>query len=166
VTSRDDVRPWIPPAPPLAAPAQPLVRRLRRSSASILRRLDDLDESADPRVRGRRQLLVITFTRSGRRVPTPVWAASDGELLYFCTRQDSGKVKRLRADNSVLVAPCTPRGRPLHAPVPARARLLPPSESAAAEELLAAECGGLRAWTMRWQGLRRAELAYLALDLA
>ena len=54
---------------------------------------------------------LTTFRRSGAPVPTPVWAAPDGESLVVWTRADSGKVKRLRHTPRVTVAPCDVRGR-------------------------------------------------------
>ena len=54
---------------------------------------------------------LTTFRRSGVAVPTPVWAAPDGESLIVWTRADSGKVKRLRHTSRVTVAPCDIRGR-------------------------------------------------------
>jgi PPOX class probable F420-dependent enzyme len=53
---------------------------------------------------------LTTFRRSGVPVPTPVWAASDGEDLVVWTRTDTGKVKRLRHTARVTVAPCDFRG--------------------------------------------------------
>ena len=54
---------------------------------------------------------LTTFRRTGVAVPTPVWAAPDGETLVVWTRADSGKVKRLRHTARVTVAPCDFRGR-------------------------------------------------------
>ena len=54
---------------------------------------------------------LTTFRRTGEPVPTPVWAAPDGDDLVVWTRADSGKVKRLRHTSRVTVAPCDIRGR-------------------------------------------------------
>ena len=54
---------------------------------------------------------LTTFRRTGQPVPTPVWAAPDGDDLVVWTRADSGKVKRLRHTSRVTVAPCDIRGR-------------------------------------------------------
>lgn len=54
---------------------------------------------------------LATYRRSGAAVPTPVWVASDGQRLYVWTRDDSGKVKRVRNSSRVTVAPCDARGR-------------------------------------------------------
>ena len=49
---------------------------------------------------------LTTFRRSGERVSTPVWVGRDGEGLVVLTPAGSGKVKRLRRDPRVELAPC------------------------------------------------------------
>jgi PPOX class probable F420-dependent enzyme len=49
---------------------------------------------------------LTTFRRSGERVSTPVWVGRDGEALVVLTPARSGKVKRLREDPRVELAPC------------------------------------------------------------
>ena len=46
----------------------------------------------------RQYLLVTTFRKDGRAVPTPVWGARDGDALVFWSVTDSGKMKRIRRD--------------------------------------------------------------------
>ena len=53
---------------------------------------------------------LTTFRKSGDAVPTPVWFANDGDTLYMTTMRTSGKVKRIRNDRHVTVAPCTRSG--------------------------------------------------------
>src|SRR3954464_1267787 len=57
-------------------------------------------------------LLLTTFRKDGRAVPTPVWVVRDGERLVAWSAMDSGKVKRIRRDGAVEVGPCDVRGRP------------------------------------------------------
>ncbi|MEV0844827.1 PPOX class F420-dependent oxidoreductase [Streptomyces sp. NPDC049954] len=58
-----------------------------------------------------RYVSLTTYRKNGTGVATPVWAAvEDGELLVW-TREDSWKVRRLRRDPRVLVAPCDVRGQ-------------------------------------------------------
>ncbi|MFR9675695.1 PPOX class F420-dependent oxidoreductase [Streptomyces sp. TR06-5] len=54
---------------------------------------------------------LVTRRRTGAPVPTPVWIVRDGDELLVWTRSDSGKVKRLRNDPRVTLAPCDVRGR-------------------------------------------------------
>ena len=71
-----------------------------------------------------RYVLLTTFRKDGTGVPTPVWAARDGDELVVFTAPDAGKVKRIRRDGAVTVGPCTWRGLPTGEPVAGHARLL------------------------------------------
>jgi PPOX class probable F420-dependent enzyme len=57
-------------------------------------------------------LNIETFRKNGQGVKTPVWFVQDGETLYVGTSAGSGKVKRIRRNGSVLIAPCTASGEP------------------------------------------------------
>ena len=57
-------------------------------------------------------VLLTTFRRDGRAVPTPLWAVPDGAGLALWTVRDTGKVKRIRNNGRVTVAPCDLRGKP------------------------------------------------------
>jgi PPOX class probable F420-dependent enzyme len=79
---------------------------------------------------------LVTFRRNGERMPTPVWfAVRDGRLLVK-TESPSVKVKRIRNDARVEVAPCTVRGRLRGSLAAASARLLTPDEEPSAEAVL------------------------------
>ncbi|MBV6760866.1 PPOX class F420-dependent oxidoreductase [Rhodococcus opacus] len=54
---------------------------------------------------------LTTFRRSGEPVSTPVWIARDGDALIVTTPEESGKVKRLRNNESVELRPCSRRGK-------------------------------------------------------
>jgi uncharacterized protein len=109
-----------------------------------------------------KRALLVTYRRDGTPVPTPVWAAPgpDG-LLYVRSERASGKLKRLRNDSRLLVAPCTVRGAPLGAPFEARARMLAPAEETVAEQALAARYGLGRALFERTMDLLRVDMCYL-----
>ena len=79
---------------------------------------------------------LTSFRRDGTGVATPVWfVAHDGRLLVE-TDADSYKVKRIRRDPHVRIAPCDARGRLRGEPVDAEARILPAVERARVEQLL------------------------------
>jgi hypothetical protein len=56
-------------------------------------------------------LSLETFRRNGTGVKTPVWFAARNDRLYIFTEASSWKVKRLRNDSRIRVAPCSVRGR-------------------------------------------------------
>ena len=55
-------------------------------------------------------LSLTTFRKDGTPVATPVWLVRDGDHLYVLTVSGSGKVKRIRANSTVELAPCDIRG--------------------------------------------------------
>ena len=71
-----------------------------------------------------RYVNLATFRRSGREVRTPVWIAPAGDVLVVYTNVTSGKVKRIRNDGRVRLAPCDVRGRVRGEWVDATARVL------------------------------------------
>jgi uncharacterized protein len=112
-------------------------------------------------VAAHKRALLVTYRRDGTPVPTPVWAAPGGGHLYVRTERDAGKLKRLRNDSRLLVAPCTVRGKPLGAPLEARARTLAPAEEAVAEGALAARYGFGRELFERTMDLLRVDMCFL-----
>jgi PPOX class probable F420-dependent enzyme len=75
-------------------------------------------------VSGAKYILLTTFRRDGRAVPTPVHIVAAGDTAYFRTWNMAGKAKRLRHTPAVQIAPSTVRGRPLGPPIRAEAHLL------------------------------------------
>jgi uncharacterized protein len=100
-------------------------------------------------------LSLTTFRTDGTPVATPVWLVRDGDVLRVVTQADSGKVKRIRNDPSVLVAPCDVRGRLAGEQVRATATLQSPEESARTEELITTRYGLLGRFLM-WRNRRQA----------
>lgn len=87
-------------------------------------------------LRGHQYINLTTFRKSGEGVGTPVWFAVEDGKLYVGTPADSGKVKRIRNNPKVQLAPCTASGRALGPSIEARARILPADEEAAANHAL------------------------------
>ena len=52
-----------------------------------------------------------TFKKNGQAVATPVWFVVDGGMLYVRSYANSGKVKRMRNNSQVLVAPSDALGK-------------------------------------------------------
>jgi len=54
-----------------------------------------------------------TYRRNRQAVATPVWFTIDGDkMIYVVTRTETGKVKRLRNNSKVRIAPSGIRGQP------------------------------------------------------
>jgi uncharacterized protein len=86
------------------------------------------ERSSDPRtfapLEGHSYARLTTFRRSGHPVSTPVWFALVGGRVHVFTDIDSGKVKRIRNNPRVRLAPADFRGRPRGESVEAEARIL------------------------------------------
>jgi uncharacterized protein len=83
-----------------------------------------------------RTVLLTTFKRDGTGIGTPVSIAVDGDHAYIRTFHTAHKVKRLRNNPKVEVAPSTVRGRTTGDGFAAHARLLEGREARHAAKLL------------------------------
>ena len=85
-----------------------------------------------------------TFKKSGEGVRTPVWFAADPSAnldssaakLYIYTIGNTGKVKRIRNNPRVRIAPCDARGRLRGEWVEARAEIVTGEEAQGGMDLL------------------------------
>lgn len=85
-----------------------------------------------------RQIVLVTFKRSGEPVPSPInHGVADGKI-YVRTDPSTGKVKRIRNNPNVVVVPSGLRGKPKGQAVAGIARILPEPEHAHAEQTIAA----------------------------
>lgn len=145
-------RPGAHPVPGRRPPGALFAARLHaRTAPAGLRtiieqpRVGTVDEIA-----AHKRTLLSTFRRSGVAVSTPVWAAEADGRFYVRSERTAGKIKRLRNDSRVLIAPCTVRGKPLGAPLEARASVVSKEREQIAEQALAGRYGLGRAlfeWT-------------------
>jgi hypothetical protein len=90
------------------------------------------------RFRDQHTVVLTTFKRDGTAVPTPVSlaVADDPTTGYLRTWSTSGKAKRMRNNDRVVVAPSTFRGKVTGPATPAEARLLGGAEDDHARQLL------------------------------
>src|SRR5215472_16612268 len=93
----------------------------------------------------RRYVALTTFRRDGTAASVPVWVVSDnGERLLVWTGAGTWKVKRIRRDPRVLIAPADFRGRRLGPAIEARAHVLGPEAEAVVVPLLRRKYGWQR----------------------
>jgi len=158
-----EARPSARPVPGRRLPAALLTGRLAaRTAPGGARTIHAQPRTGSPgEIPAHKRALLVTYRRDGTPVPTPVWAAEAGGRLYVRTERTAGKVKRLRKDPRMLVAPCTVRGRPLGAPFEARGRLLDPEEEPLAERALLARYGVGRALFERAADIMRVDMGYV-----
>ncbi len=93
---------------------------------------------------GQKYLNLETFRKNGTGVKTPVWFAADPSAslnsntakLYVYTIGVSGKVKRIRNNPRVKIAPCDMRGRVFGECIDARAEIVTGEEATHGMRLL------------------------------
>jgi PPOX class probable F420-dependent enzyme len=156
-------RPGAHPVPGRRPPgALPVARLAARTAPRGMRAIVEVPRVGSVvDVRAHKRALLVTFRRNGTPVPTPVWAAEADGRLYVRSERAAGKIKRLRRDARVLVAPCTVRGKPLGSPFEATARTLPSEEEAVAEQALARRYGLGRALFEWIVDRMRVDMCYL-----
>lgn len=114
---------------------------------------------------GRKYLNLETLRRNGVGVATPVWFVREGEVLYAYSLAAAGKVRRIRNNPCVRIAPCDIRGGLEGEWLPARARIVDDAEAARAHRLLDAKYG----WLKRIGGIlnrwRQREYTVIAMTL-
>jgi uncharacterized protein len=75
------------------------------------------------RFEGENVISLETYRRNGEPVRTPVWFLEENGVLYVHTDDSTGKVKRIRQNPKVRVAPSHFRGKPKGDYVDAQAEL-------------------------------------------
>lgn len=145
-------RPGAHPVPGRRPPgALPAARLAARTAPAGARTIADAPRTGTMhQIAAHKRTLLTTFRRSGVPVSTPVWAAEANGRFYVRSERTAGKVKRLRNDPRVLIAPCTVRGRPLGTPLEGSASVVPQEREPLAEQALARRYGLGRAlfeWT-------------------
>jgi PPOX class probable F420-dependent enzyme len=101
-------------------------------------------------------IALTTFRKTGVGVLTPVWFVNDGEnRLVIFTGKSSGKVKRIRNNPRVELAPSDAQGKPRGATIQAHARFIEGDAAARALALLKRKYGfqfTLVEWLNKWRG--------------
>ena len=73
---------------------------------------------------GEKVISLETYRRSGKPVRTPVWFLEEDGVIYVHTDDSTGKVKRIRQNPRVRIAPSHFRGKPKTDYIDARAELV------------------------------------------
>src|SRR5438067_4560126 len=93
---------------------------------------------------GQSYLNLESVKRDGTPVQTPVWFAEDPGVLYVYTLANAGKVKRIRRNPRIRLAPCTMRGTVIGPWVEAEATLVDATTAAHGHALLRHKYGWLK----------------------
>jgi uncharacterized protein len=113
-------------------------------------------------LKSRRYISLTTFKRDGTPASTPVWVVSDdGERLLVWSSAKTWKVRRIRRNPRVLVAPANFRGKELGERVEAVARVI---EDPGIDELLRRKYGWQKRALDRLNG--RADAQWATIELS
>jgi len=101
-------------------------------------------------------LNIETFRRNGQGVRTPVWFVEDSGVIFIRTGANSAKVKRIRNNPDVQLAPCKADGKVIGEWIPAKGReIADPETDKRVDQLLGKKYGiqkNLFAWMSRLRG--------------
>ncbi|HYL14667.1 MAG TPA: PPOX class F420-dependent oxidoreductase [Terriglobales bacterium] len=111
-------------------------------------------------LQNQKYISLTTFRKTGVPVRTPVWFAEEEGKLYIFTNPKSGKVKRIRNNPHVRIAPSTLRGRVTGPEFPAMARILPREDWPRARTIMERKY-----WLMRVPFLWSKESIFMALEV-
>ncbi|MEV5343157.1 PPOX class F420-dependent oxidoreductase [Streptomyces sp. NPDC052676] len=114
-----------------------------------------MDETPTARLGAGAYLLITSYRRNGTGVDTPVWVVEDEGALGVWTVADSWKVKRIRANPRVRIAPCDLRGNPTGDAIEATAEICDPATTARYCRLIARKYGVIGRLTLLGSRLRR-----------
>lgn len=105
-----------------------------------------------------------TYRKTGAAAQTPVWFVQDGDRFYVHTQAKTGKVKRIRNNRQVRVAPCDQRGGLKGDWVSATASVVPAADVERIDKLMATKYGLM--WTLFGLAtkLRKVETLKIAID--
>ena len=112
---------------------------------------------------------VETFRKTGVGVRTPVWFAADPaapDAFYIYSLPDAGKVKRIRNNPKVRVAPCDIRGNLRGAWMDGQARICQGDEVAKGQDLLRRKYGWMKIVGDFFSRLRGRTQAVLRITLS
>jgi len=114
-----------------------------------------------------KHICLATFKRDGTAVETAVWFAEADGKFYLRTIATSGKVKRIRNQPRVRLAPCTITGKVTGPWIDAHARLLTPSDPLiqVANFALDTKYGDERRHMTRLMAEQGKELVYIEVDV-
>ncbi|HZS06327.1 MAG TPA: PPOX class F420-dependent oxidoreductase [Blastocatellia bacterium] len=106
-----------------------------------------------------------SYRKNGQPVLTPVWFAEEDGVFYVYSLADAWKVKRVRNNPRVRIAPCDMRGNVKGEWVDAEARILAAAEAEHGHELLRQKYGWMKRIGEIFSRIRKREHAMIAIRI-
>ena len=110
-------------------------------------------------------LSLETYKKDGTAVPTPLWFAQEGKVFYVYSLANAWKVKRIRNNPRVRIAPCDIRGNLTGEWVDAEARILDQAEADKPHRLLDKKYGWQKMIGNFMSKLRKRERTTMAIQV-
>ena len=107
---------------------------------------------------------LTTYRKTGVGVPTPVGFASQAGKIYVMTPGTASKLKRIRNNGRVTLAPCDRKGKVLGESVEGQARILAPEERAAAQQAFIRKYGLIYRIFLVGQKMRKTQRTYIEIQ--
>ncbi|WP_186626416.1 PPOX class F420-dependent oxidoreductase [Rhodococcus sp. BP22] len=108
---------------------------------------------------------LTTFKKDGTPVATPLWGARDGDRLLVWTTTDSWKVKRIKRNPSVTIAPCSARGKVEGDAVDGVAEIMDAAGTEKARSAISSKYGILGWLTVKGSSLRRGKSGTVGISI-
>lgn len=105
-----------------------------------------------------------TYRKTGVGVPTPVGFAPQAGKMYVMTPGTASKLKRIRNNRRVTLAPCTRRGEVLGESVEGQARILSPEERAVAQRAFVRKYGVIYRIFLVVEKMRKTQRTYIEIQ--
>ena len=86
-------------------------------------------------IKSEKYISLETYRKNNQPVKTPVWFVIKNNLVIIVTRDQTGKVKRLRNNNKVKIATCSIKGKISMQQISGTAQILTDRETAEAVKL-------------------------------
>ena len=93
---------------------------------------------------GQQYLNLESLRKNGQAVRTPLWFAEENGVFFVYTLSDAWKVKRIRNNPHVRIAPCDMRGNVKGEWADGEARILDAAEAEHGQELLRQKYGWMK----------------------
>lgn len=103
-----------------------------------------------------------TYRKNGQPVLTPVWFAEEKGVFYVYSLANAGKIKRIRNNPRVRIAPCDVRGKRKGEWMAGQARVVGDADAEHGQWLLTQKYGVLKRigdFFSRWRGRTQAVVA-------
>ena len=113
---------------------------------------------------GEKYVNVASYRKNGSAVYTPMWFAEEGGVLYVYSLASAGKVKRIRNNPRIKIAPCDVRGKPKGAWIEALAQIVDESTAEHGHKILNKKYGLMKSLGDFFSKIRKRERVVMTIQ--